>query len=121
MFSKLFRSVVARDDRLIATNLAHVEEVMAALAWRDWRRSPPRCLEFGGIEIDHVGAIGFAPDPHRIAFAHPGCGGSLVVSTPDNRINMRTEDRVYDAEGRLLETKDPAPPSGRINTRFFDS
>lgn len=121
VLSKLFRSVVVRDERLIALNRAQVEEIMAALAWRDSRRSPPRCLECGGTDIDHIGTIGFAPDPHRIALKHPGCGGGLLVSTPEFRINMRTEDRLYDAEGRLLEAKDPVPPGGRIDKRFLDS
>lgn len=121
VLSKLIRSIAERDQQVQAAHRARIDEALAALEWRDARRSAPRCLECGGIEIDHVGAIGFAPEPHRIALKHPGCGGSLVVSTPQFNISMRTDDRLYDSEGRLLEIKDIERLGTRIDGRFLDS
>ena len=119
VFSKLFRSVAARDERIIAANRARVDAAAAGLEWRDARRSAPKCLECGSSDIDHVGAIGSAPEPHQIALKHPGCGGNLVVTTPEVRINIRTEDRLYDAEGRLLEVNEE--PTRSSGNRSLDS
>lgn len=99
---------------------ANMSDLQLVMDWRDERKSPPRCLSCGGTEISHAGSIGHAEASYRLAFAHPGCGGELVVSTPPIRINMRTDDIVFDAEGQLIEVRPQRRPTLKDISRFLD-
>ena len=70
----------------------------------------PRCLTCGSIEVRKFpkmpdGLNNFYDD-YRIkipvGMKHPGCGGQLLASTSEIRLNMHFRDRVYSLSGERI-------------------
>jgi hypothetical protein len=70
-----------------------IDTVRKDVAWRRNRKSPPRCLECGSIEVAPV-----EDEPERVAeFEHPGCGGLFRHQTTYHFIEAAVQ--LYSAEG----------------------
>ncbi|MCD6535170.1 MAG: hypothetical protein J7L25_13995 [Deltaproteobacteria bacterium] len=70
----------------------------------------PRCLTCGSDEVYKVpqmpDGLNDFYDDYRvkipIGMKHPGCGGQLLASTSEVRLNRRFRDRVYDLSGKSI-------------------
>lgn len=82
---------LVRNVRRFNQDVRRYNEMLAS------RRSPPRCLKCGGVNIDPVS--GQSP-PWTVR--HPACGGALQI---DGRYYSRDvpETDVYSTEGEFLE------------------
>jgi hypothetical protein len=69
------------------------------------RTSPPRCLTCGESNIVRVNIP--EPPPNSViptGFAHPGCGGQLIVEHTRFRIAMKfTQENVYSLDGKKIK------------------
>ena len=70
----------------------------------------PHCLTCGSVEVSKLpkmpDGLNDFYDDYRvkipIGMKHPGCGGQLLASTSEMRLNRRFTDRVYSLNGKRI-------------------
>ena len=88
------------------------EEVAQPEVFHDYLHTPrqPRCLECGSEAVVKMptmpSGLNAFHDADRIKLPigmnHPGCGGALLASTSNVRLNIRFTARVYDLNGTKI-------------------
>ncbi|WP_293392119.1 hypothetical protein [Nevskia sp.] len=106
-------------DRLkLREGLREVEENQIELRRRantlSERRAGPRCLICSSESVRTVPQPSMPSEYESVDLyevipvdmQHPGCTGQLMACNSEFRLNMRLLKRIYDPEGRLLDTLD---------------
>lgn len=92
-----------KQDQLVGK----LDEATTLLAIIKHRKSPPRCLECGGVRV----VAPLVPDksfwdkqkPAATGFIHPDCGGELWADQDGMRISLRPSTRYYTGDGEFIE------------------
>ncbi len=87
-------------------------ELSSPILLADYLNNPrkPHCLTCGSDEVCKVpempDGLNDFYDDYRvkipIGMEHPGCGGQLLASTSEMRLNRRFRDRMYDLSGESI-------------------
>ncbi len=99
-------------DQLLAN---HIEKVRARLAWRRARRSPPRCLECGSVEISSFEQSGTRSGFEKWTRKHPVCEGTIIVVALPALALDRSWIR-YTPEGEKKQAYEMSPAHGAVPT-----
>ena len=91
---------------------SHNADLKALALQLTTRLSGRRCLACSSESVHQVPQPSMpseydSADPYEVIaveMRHPGCGGQLMARNSEFRLNMQLQKRIYDLEGRLLET-----------------